>query len=79
MLKPAPQPPTPPWHRICAEMGDSSSGRSQAGPFKESRSSFKPSVKTRCLPRLCSTLPCGHANPRKAQILPEDPRTLAWC
>lgn len=40
MLKPAPQPPTPPWHRICAEMGDSSSGRSQAGPFKESRSSI---------------------------------------
>lgn len=69
----------PPWHHICSEMGDGQLGQAQAGTPKESRHSFKPSVKTRCLPRLCSTLSCGHANLRKSQILPEDPRAVAWC
>lgn len=69
----------PPWHRICAELGDRQLGQAQAGTSKESSHSFKPSVKTQCLPRLCSTLSCGHANLRKRQILPEDLRPVAWC
>lgn len=65
----------PPMAPHCAEMSEAA----RAGTSKESRHSFKPSVKTQCLPRLCSTLSCGHANLRKSQILPEDPRTVARC